>query len=52
MHRSISNDDESARKDGKANDICPQSAIIKTKSAEYRSTWYFDVQAILVVDQG
>ena len=50
MHRTISNHNESSRKDGQANNIIPQSAIVKAESAENGCARNLDIEAVLVVD--
>ena len=52
MHRRISNHYKSGREDGKANDVGPQSAVIEAESAENGGTRDFDVEAVLMVNEG
>lgn len=52
MHRSVRNDDESARKDGEANDIGPEGERVEAKGREDGGSGDFNVEAIFVVDEG
>ena len=52
MHRSVGNHNKTAREDGKANNVFPQRTIVKAESAQYRGAWNFDVEAVLMIDQG
>jgi hypothetical protein len=52
MHRSVCNDDKGPRKHSEANHIVPVSKGVETKGAQDRGSGNFNVQAILVVNQG
>lgn len=52
MHRSICNDDKDPGDYGEANHIVPESKGVETEGAQDRGSRNFNVQAILVVDQG
>lgn len=52
MHRQVCQDNEASGEDGKANDIAPQSKDVEAKGAEDRRARDFDVEAVLVIDQG
>lgn len=51
MHSSVSNHNESARKDGEPDNIIPQTAIVEPEGAEYGGAWDFDVETVFVIDQ-
>ena len=52
MHRSVCNDNKGSRDHGKADNVVPISKGIEAKCTENRGARYFDVQAILVINQG
>lgn len=52
MHRSVSDDDESAGKDGEANDICPECKCVEAKRREDGGSGDFNVKAVFMVDEG
>jgi ketosteroid isomerase-like protein len=52
MHSSVSNHNESTRADGEPNDVWPQATVVESKSAEDGGAWYFDVEAVLMINQG
>ena len=49
MHCSVGDDDKSSCEDCQSNNIRPQTAVVKAKGAENRSTGDFDVKTILMV---
>ena len=51
MHGTICYDDEGPREYGKANDVCPQCQVVETEDAKDRSSGYFDVEAIFMINQ-
>lgn len=52
MHRNVSNHNERGRKDGQPHNIIPQSAVVEAESTENGCARNFDVETVLVVDQG
>lgn len=52
MHRSVSNNDESAGKDGKAYDIGPEGERVEAKGREDGGSGDFNVEAVFMVDEG
>jgi hypothetical protein len=52
MHRSVCNDDKGPRNHSEANNIVPISKSVETECTQDRGSGNFNVQAILVVDQG
>ncbi len=52
MHRKVSNHNKRGRKDGQPDNIVPQSTVVEAESAEDGCAWDFDVETVLVVDQG
>lgn len=52
MHRPVCNDDERSRNHGEANDIVPVRLRVEAEGTQDRSSGHFNVQPVLVVDQG
>lgn len=52
MHRSVRNDDESAGKDGEANDISPDGERVEAKGREDGGSGDFNVKTVFMVDEG
>lgn len=52
MHRPVRNDDERSRNHGEANDIVPVRLRVEAEGTQDRSSGHFNVQPVLVVDQG
>lgn len=50
MHRSVRNDDESAGKDCKANDISPDGERVEAKGREDGGSGDFNIKTVFVVD--
>jgi hypothetical protein len=52
MHRCVCNDDEGSRDHGQPGDVERVRLRVEAKSAQNRGTRYFNIQTVLVVDQG
>jgi hypothetical protein len=52
VHRSVCNDDKGPGNHGKANHIVPISKGVETEGTQDRGSRNFNVQAVLVVNQG
>lgn len=51
MHRCVRNDDESAGKDGEANDISPDGERVEAKGREDGGSGDFYVKTVFMVDE-
>ena len=51
MHSAICDDNESAREDGKPNNILPHGQVVKSKCAQDGRTGDLNIKAIFMIDQ-